>query len=239
MAKLKSFEEYVADIDTAEEIENTEVEMGEPMEAEGEEEVVTDEQGEDNVEVKDNVEGEEAGEEAEELEADTKEVSSEEDKGIVDSADDEAPSEEDAMTESEDSDDEDEDDSDDEDEDDSDDEDEDDSDDEDEDDSDDGDSVEVVAVAEMLKEAYKACKNEAKVWEEDMHDEHTIESYLKENAALVAMMAVNTLKEMKEDMTLEMYEATCNELKESYAKKIDEMKEAWSAEGEEVESDEE
>ena len=223
MAKLKSFEEYVADIDTAEEIENTEVEMGEPMEAEGEEEVVTDEQGEDNVEVKDNVEGEEAGEEAEELEADTKEVSSEEDKGIVDSADDEAPSEEDAMTESEDSDDEDEDDS----------------DDEDEDDSDDGDSVEVVAVAEMLKEAYKACKNEAKVWEEDMHDEHTIESYLKENAALVAMMAVNTLKEMKEDMTLEMYEATCNELKESYAKKIDEMKEAWSAEGEEVESDEE
>ena len=223
MAKLKSFEEYVADIDTAEEIENTEVEMGEPMEAEGEEEVVTDEQGEDNVEVKDNVEGEEAGEEAEELEADTKEVSSEEDKGIVDSADDEAPSEEDAMTESEDSDDEDEDDS----------------DDEDEDDSDDEDSVEVVAVAEMLKEAYKACKNEAKVWEEDMHDEHTIESYLKENAALVAMMAVNTLKEMKEEMTLEMYEATCNELKESYAKKIDEMKEAWSAEGEEVESDEE
>jgi len=223
MAKLKSFEEYVADIDTAEEIENTEVEMGEPMEAEGEEEVVTDEQGEDNVEVKDNVEGEEAGEEAEELEADTKEVSSEEDKGIVDSADDEVPSEEEAMTESEDSDDEDEDDS----------------DDEDEDDSDDGDSVEVVAVAEMLKEAYKACKNEAKVWEEDMHDEHTIESYLKENAALVAMMAVNTLKEMKEDMTLEMYEATCNELKESYAKKIDEMKEAWSAEGEEVESDEE
>ena len=215
MAKLKSFEEYVADIDTAEEIENTEVEMGEPMEAEGEEEVVTDEQGEDNVEVKDNVEGEEAGEEAEELEADTKEVSSEEDKGIVDSADDEVPSEEEAMTESEDSDD------------------------EDEDDSDDGDSVEVVAVAEMLKEAYKACKNEAKVWEEDMHDEHTIESYLKENAALVAMMAVNTLKEMKEDMTLEMYEATCNELKESYAKKIDEMKEAWSAEGEEVESDEE
>ena len=87
----------------------------------------------------------------------------------------------------------------------------------------------------MMKEMYEACKSEAKAYEEDMHDEHTIESYMKENAALAASLAAQTLKEMKEDMTLEMYEAACEGLKESYAKKIDEMKEAWNAEGEEFE----
>ena len=48
-------------------------------------------------------------------------------------------------------------------------------------------------------------------------------------------LATQALKEMKEDMTLEMYEAACEGLKESYSKKIDEMKEAWNAEGEEFE----
>ena len=66
-----------------------------------------------------------------------------------------------------------------------------------------------------------------------MHDEHTVESYMKENQALVASLAMNTLKEMREEMTLETYEAMCNELKESYAKKMDELKEAYGAEGEE------
>jgi len=48
-----------------------------------------------------NVDGEEAGVEAEDIKADMEEVSSEEDKGIVDAADKDMPSEEDAMTESE------------------------------------------------------------------------------------------------------------------------------------------
>ena len=47
-----------------------------------------------------NVDGEEAGVEAEDIKADMEEVSSEEDKGIVDAADKDMPSEEDAMTES-------------------------------------------------------------------------------------------------------------------------------------------
>ena len=91
----------------------------------------------------------------------------------------------------------------------------------------------------MMKEMYEACKGEAATWESDMHDEHTIESYMCENAALAAALATQALKEMKEDMTLEMYEAACESLKESYSKKIDEMKEAWAAEGEEPEVEEE
>ena len=82
----------------------------------------------------------------------------------------------------------------------------------------------------MLKEVYESCKSEAKVWEEDAHDDHTAESYMKENAALVATLAVASLKEMKEDYTTEAFEAACNEMIESYTKKMNEMKETESAE---------
>ena len=85
-------------------------------------------------------------------------------------------------------------------------------------------------VAEMLKEVYESCKSEAKVWEEDAHDDHTAESYMKENAALVATLASASLKEMKEDYTTEAFEAACNEMIESYTKKMNEMKETESAE---------
>ena len=67
-----------------------------------------------------------------------------------------------------------------------------------------------------------------------MHDEHTIESYLKENCAMHAGMMANALKDLKgskDDYTVEMYEAACETLKEAFAKKIDEMKEAYTAEG--------
>ena len=67
-----------------------------------------------------------------------------------------------------------------------------------------------------------------------MHDEHTIESYLKENSAMHAGMMANALKELKgdkDDYTIEMYEAACETIKEAYSKKIDEMKEAYAAEG--------
>jgi len=84
----------------------------------------------------------------------------------------------------------------------------------------------AIAVASMLKEVYESCKNEAKVWEEDAHDSHTVESYMAENAALVATLAAGSLKEMKEDYSTEAYEAACNSMIESYTTKINEMKES-------------
>ena len=78
----------------------------------------------------------------------------------------------------------------------------------------------------MLKEVYEACKNEAKVWEEDAHDSHTVESYMAENAALVASLAAKSLKEMKDEYSTEAFEAACNSMIESYTTKINEMKES-------------
>ena len=85
--------------------------------------------------------------------------------------------------------------------------------------------------SEMLEACYEACKNEAKVWEEDAHDEHTVESYMKENAALVASLAAQSLKEMKEEYSVEAYEAACNSMIEAYTNKMNEMKESDSAHG--------
>ena len=100
--------------------------------------------------------------------------------------------------------------------------------------------AETKSVAEMLTELYEgSCKNEAKAYEEDAHDEHTIESYMKENAALCAALAAKSLKEMKEDYAVEAYEAACNEMIESYTKKMNEMKEMDSAAGSEEEASEE
>ena len=93
---------------------------------------------------------------------------------------------------------------------------------------------EVRLVSDMLKEVYESCKNEAKAWEDDAHDEHTVETYMKENAALVGALAAQSLKEMKEDYSVEAYEAACNEMIEAYSKKVNEMKESDSAVGEET-----
>lgn len=84
-------------------------------------------------------------------------------------------------------------------------------------------------VANLLSEAYESCKSEAKAYEDDAHDEHTIESYMKENAALIAALAAGSLKEMKEDYAVEAYESACNEMVEAYTKKMNEMKESFSA----------
>ena len=94
----------------------------------------------------------------------------------------------------------------------------------------------MESCSEMLEKCYESCKNEAKAYEEDAHDEHTIESYMKENAALVATLAAKSLKEMKEDYAIEAYEAACNEMIEAYTKKMNEMKEAEAAYGSEEES---
>ena len=93
---------------------------------------------------------------------------------------------------------------------------------------------ETMLVSDMLKEVYESCKNEAKAWEDDAHDEHTVETYMKENAALVGALAAQSLKEMKEDYSVEAYEAACNEMIEAYSKKVNEMKESDSAVGEET-----
>lgn len=95
--------------------------------------------------------------------------------------------------------------------------------------TDDGAKEVVKPISEMLKECYEALKEEAKVWEEDAHDEHTIETYMAENASLVAGLGANTLKEMKAEMETEAFEACLNKMSEAYAKKINEIKEMKDA----------
>lgn len=88
------------------------------------------------------------------------------------------------------------------------------------------DDDEMTPVSEMLETCYAKVKEEAKVWESDAHDDHTIETYMIENAALVASLSANTLKEMKEESASEAYEACLNQMVEAYTKKINEMKES-------------
>ena len=93
---------------------------------------------------------------------------------------------------------------------------------------------ETKTVAEMMEAMKEAMKSEAKAYEADEYDEHTADKYLQENAALAAAVAGKALEEMHEadeSYTKEAYEATCQMLKSSYAKKIDEMCEAYEAEG--------
>jgi|TARA_B110000914_G_scaffold218773_1_gene226493 hypothetical protein len=92
----------------------------------------------------------------------------------------------------------------------------------------------VATVEEMLTEGYNKVKEAACAYENDEYQDHTLEMYMKENAALVAALAAKSMEEgydeVKEtDMTQEMYEALCNEMQESYCKKIEELKEAYSA----------
>lgn len=205
MAKLKSFEQFVAEMDRTEEIEQDVVDATAPSNEEAEEVEEAGETGTPAEELEDETEdvtepivdadGEEVDGEVEDVEKDL-ELDGEGDaegEEITEEVEAEV-SEEEAEEEAE----------------------------------------EVNAeesnptVVEMLKEVYEMVKNEAKVWEEDAHDEHTVESYMKENAALVAALSANTLKEMKEEYSIEAYEAACNEMIEAYTKKVNEMKEADS-----------
>ena len=200
MAKLKSFEQFVSEMDRSEEIEKEVEATGTPDNMDAEEAEAEAE------EVQEVEEADEAGLPAEELEDETKEVDNdvEEPENVEKDLelDGEGEAEGEEITEEAEVSEEEE---------------------------------EVNAeestptVAEMLKEAYEACKNEAKVWEEDAHDDHTVESYMKENAALVAALAANTLKEMKDEFSVEAYEAACNEMIEAYTKKVNEMKESNSS----------
>jgi len=82
------------------------------------------------------------------------------------------------------------------------------------------------SASDLLKECCEMMKSEAKVWEEDAHDEHTIESYMCEAASLMGNYCANSLKEMKEEYALEAYEAACNSMKEAFCKKVDEAKDS-------------
>jgi len=95
-------------------------------------------------------------------------------------------------------------------------------------------SEEPATVEEMLTEGYAKVKEAACAYENDEYQDHTLEMYMKENAALVATLAAQAMEEgygeVKEtELTQEMYEAHCNEMKEAYAKKMDELKEMYGA----------
>jgi hypothetical protein len=218
MSKLKSFEQFVSEMDRAEEIEQDIVDKGEgdvkgPEEVEDEAETVQSEEQEDEAAVEEAAE--DAGVPAEDLKDETKDVS--EPKEFDGKKVDEKPSDDSAELEKElegegDA--------------------------EGEEISESEEAEEAIkTVAEMLTEVYEgACKNEAKAYEEDAHDEHTIESYMKENAALIGALAATALKEMKEEYSKEAYEAACNEMIEAYTKKVNEMKEMdQSADAEDME----
>lgn len=88
--------------------------------------------------------------------------------------------------------------------------------------------------SEGLTKAYEMACKEAVDYDADDYPDHTLEGYMKENAALVATLAANAMEEgynesKDEELTLEMYEAMLNEMKEAYTTKIDEMKEAWGS----------
>ena len=90
------------------------------------------------------------------------------------------------------------------------------------------------AVAELMKECYESAVKEAVAYDGDDYPDHTLESYLKENAALIAALATKTLEsahaELRDDeLTIETYEAVLNSMKDAYSKKIDEMKEVWAS----------
>lgn len=96
------------------------------------------------------------------------------------------------------------------------------------------DDQKVKSVAEMLESCYKDAVKEACDYDKDEYPDHTLESYLKENCSMIASMGANTLEqafaELKDEpLEKETYEAVLNDMKESYVKKIEELKEAWSA----------
>lgn len=80
------------------------------------------------------------------------------------------------------------------------------------------------AVAELMKECYESAVKEAVAYDGDDYPDHTLESYLKENAALIAALATKTLEsahaELRDDeLTIETYEAVLNSMKDAYSKK--------------------
>ena len=108
--------------------------------------------------------------------------------------------------------------------------------------SDDAEHHEESKTVEEMYEELKTCtENEAKAYEGDAHDGHTVETYLKDSAAMNAKMITEVLancRSTNESYTKEAYESSCNEMKEAYAKKIDEVIEAYESMNNEETNDE-
>ena len=86
----------------------------------------------------------------------------------------------------------------------------------------------------MMTEAYESAVKEACEYDKDDYPDHTVESYLKENAVLAATLVAQSAEDANaeihgEGLTKEMYEACLNGIKEAYNKKIDELKEMYEA----------
>ena len=89
-------------------------------------------------------------------------------------------------------------------------------------------------VGKMMTEAYESVVKEACQYHGDDYPDHTLESYLKENAALVATLTAQSAEDAHVSLhdggfTKEAYEACLNDIKESYNKKIEELKEMYEA----------
>jgi hypothetical protein len=201
--KLKSFEQFVSEMDRADEIEKDIVDMGSP-----------EEHSEEEADQVQQANEAEAGVDAEDLDGKTKDVSGKiefDDKEVnQDAQDDSAELNKDLKGEDEagkevNEDEEKE---------------------ETEEAPEASEGEEPKTAIDLMKECMEAMKNEAKAWESDEHDEHTVETYMCEAAALLGNYAANSLKSLKEDYELEAYEAACNSIKEAFCKKVDEAKEA-------------
>jgi len=100
--------------------------------------------------------------------------------------------------------------------------------------SEDENDAEVLIVSEMVAKVYKNVVMEACDYAGDDYDDHTLETYMKENAALVAGMAAQALEEAykeineADEMANETYEAMMNEMKEAYCNKIDQCRESFT-----------
>ena len=68
-------------------------------------------------------------------------------------------------------------------------------------------------------------------WAEDVHDEHTIESYMKENATHIAHISVNAIKKCGGEWDDNRKEAALEGLIEAYTNKIREIQEMDGAMG--------
>ena len=92
----------------------------------------------------------------------------------------------------------------------------------------------ALKVAEQMVKTYKSVVMEACEYTGDDYEDHTLSTYMKENAALVATLAAQALEEaytaLNEDqeMANETYEAMMSEMSEAYVNKIDQCREAFT-----------
>ena len=91
---------------------------------------------------------------------------------------------------------------------------------------DEDDSQHDYKASDKLFELYESkIVDEAKEWADDAHDEHTIESYMKENAIHIAKISSDAMKQCGDQWDDDRMEAALEGLIESYTNKIREIQE--------------